>query len=134
MKHSRLLLLVVFVTAILLLSQPNTALLNNPNTGVVPKYSEFQTAGQAQPKILEGYGKLPLIFEANKGQTDSRVKFLSRTGGYTLFLTGDEAVFALRGSNPKHAASSEGEEKYAAPSKERTTGAVLRMKLRNANR
>ena len=36
-------------------------------------------------------------FEANHGQTDARVKFLSRTGGYTLFLTGDEAVLALSG-------------------------------------
>jgi beta-propeller repeat-containing protein len=59
---------------------------------------------------------------------------LSRTGGYTLFLTGDEAVFALRWSNATHASSSDRDGKYAAsPSNERTTGAVLRMKLRNAN-
>jgi len=30
------------------------------------------------------------------GQTDSRVKFLSRGPGYTLFLTPTEAVLALR--------------------------------------
>jgi hypothetical protein len=53
MKHSRLLLLVLFVTAILLLSQPNIALLSNPNTGVVPQNSQSQTAGQAQPKFLK---------------------------------------------------------------------------------
>ena len=39
---------------------------------------------------------LPLSFEPNQGQTDSRVKFLSRGSGYTLFLTGDEAVLSLR--------------------------------------
>jgi Beta-propeller repeat/Abnormal spindle-like microcephaly-assoc'd, ASPM-SPD-2-Hydin len=44
------------------------------------------------------YARLPLTFEANQGQADSRVKFLSRGEGYTLFLTGDEAVLALKGS------------------------------------
>jgi len=47
------------------------------------------------PKLVKGYGKLPLSFEANQGQTDGRVKFLSRGRGYALFLTGDEAVFTL---------------------------------------
>ena len=30
---------------------------------------------------------VPLSFEANQGQTDSQVKFLSRGDGYSLFLT-----------------------------------------------
>ncbi len=46
--------------------------------------------------MVESYGKVPLSFEANRGQTDPRVKFLSRGSGYTLFLTGDEAVLSLR--------------------------------------
>ncbi len=29
-------------------------------------------------RITEAFGKLPLRFEANKGQTDEKVKFLSR--------------------------------------------------------
>ena len=48
-----------------------------------------------KPSAVADYGKLPLAFEANVGQTDRRVKFLSRGSGYTLFLTGDEAVLAL---------------------------------------
>jgi len=40
--------------------------------------------------------KLPLLFEINRGQTDQRVKFLSRGKGYTLFLTPAEAVLSLR--------------------------------------
>jgi hypothetical protein len=52
---------------------------------------------KAQARILDSYGKLPLSFEANHGQTDSRVKFFTRAGGYSLFLTADEAVIALRG-------------------------------------
>ena len=39
---------------------------------------------------------VPLSFEANQGQTDSQVKFLSRGDGYSLFLTSNEAVFTLR--------------------------------------
>ena len=42
------------------------------------------------------YAALPLSFEANRGQTDPSVNFLSRGQGYTLFLTGHEAVLTLR--------------------------------------
>lgn len=47
-------------------------------------------------KIQAAYGKLPLSFEANQGQTDTQVKYLSRGPGYTLLLTSTEAVLALR--------------------------------------
>jgi hypothetical protein len=60
-------------------------------------------AETAEPAVraraVESYGKLPLSFEANQGQTDRQVKFLSRGGGYSLFLTSNEAVLALRKSN-----------------------------------
>jgi hypothetical protein len=48
--------------------------------------------------IKENYGKLPLAFEPNQGQSASEVKFLARGNGYTLFLTPAEAVFAMRKS------------------------------------
>jgi hypothetical protein len=47
-------------------------------------------------RLAESYGKLPLSFEVNKGQVASEVKFLSRGTGYTLFLTGNEAVLSLK--------------------------------------
>jgi len=50
----------------------------------------------AKAQVQEAYGKLPLYFEANRSQTDRRVKFLSRGRGYTLFLTQTEAVLAFR--------------------------------------
>jgi len=37
----------------------------------------------------------PLTFEPNRGQTDSRVRYLARGRGYTLFLTGAGAVLTL---------------------------------------
>src|SRR5262245_59153519 len=46
-------------------------------------------------RVVEAYGKLPLSFEANQGQTDGRVKVLSRGHGYDLFLTSTEAVLTL---------------------------------------
>ena len=52
----------------------------------------------ARARVVASYGRMPLSFEANAGQTDSRVKFLSRGAGYTLFLTGEEAVLALKKS------------------------------------
>ena len=54
-----------------------------------------------QAHVSAAYGQLPLAFEANQGQTDSQVNFLSRGNGYTLFLKPSEAVLDL------HAAASD---------------------------
>src|SRR5208337_4111677 len=54
---------------------------------------------KTQPKLVASYGKLPLGFEANQGQVRGPVKFLSHGRGYTIFLTDDEAVLALRKSS-----------------------------------
>jgi uncharacterized protein (TIGR03437 family) len=60
---------------------------------------------------------VPLNFEANQGQTDSRVKFLSHGDGYALFLTSHEAVFTLR-----------------PPAGAKAPPTVFRIELREANR
>lgn len=51
-------------------------------------------------RVIATYGRFPLSFDANQGQTDARVRFLARGGGYTIFLTEDEAVLTLRKSRP----------------------------------
>jgi hypothetical protein len=52
--------------------------------------------------VKAAMGKLPLVFEPNVGQTDSRVKFLARSSGYTAFLTGpSSATFAFRADEKK---------------------------------
>lgn len=43
----------------------------------------------------DSFGRVPLGFEANRGQTDASVKYLTRGEGYTLFLKDDEAIVAL---------------------------------------
>ena len=51
--------------------------------------------------VQSAYGHLPLSFEANHGQMDSHVQYLSRGHGHTLFLTPSEAVLALRTGEAK---------------------------------
>src|SRR5262245_34693340 len=50
----------------------------------------------SKAEVEAAYGKLPLSFEANRGQTDDQVKFLSRGHGYGLYLTATETVLKLR--------------------------------------
>jgi uncharacterized repeat protein (TIGR01451 family) len=46
-------------------------------------------------RVRAAFGRLPMSFEPNQGQSDSRVKFLARGNGYGLYLTSTEAVLAL---------------------------------------
>src|SRR6266478_4783497 len=106
MKRVYVVCVFLLLTTTFLLSQSNPVPPINPSArvappGVVSSIGVSQADPKAQARVLDSYGKLPLSFEANHGQADGQVKFLSRTGGYTLFLTGDEAVLALRGSAAK---------------------------------
>ena len=60
--------------------------------------SESAPSARGPQQIRVAYSHLPLIFEPNQGQSDPRVRFLARGGGYGLFLTADEAVLELRHS------------------------------------
>ena len=80
--------------------------------------------GDAKTRVGEGYGNLPLSFEANLGQTDPRVRFLSRGNGYALYLTADEAVLALE---------NRARESGGAGDSARRSASVLRMKFAGAN-
>ena len=131
MRSARFVCSFVILSSTMLAAQSNTvALINQPATNNASNGLPNPDP-KTQAKILESYGKLPLSFEANHGQTDARVKFLSRSSGYTLFLTGDAAVFSLRGSK------ADGEILPASPQSEPkvvpTASAVLRMKLVKAN-
>jgi hypothetical protein len=56
-----------------------------PNWVRGPRMADSRSAQQR--RVAEAYGRLPLSFEANEGQTDPQVRFLARAPGYTLFLT-----------------------------------------------
>jgi len=51
-------------------------------------------------KVNQQFGRLPLRFEENRGQTDGAVKYLSRNSHSTLFLTSSEAVLSLSQPTP----------------------------------
>src|SRR6267154_3700134 len=57
-------------------------------------------AAATDARLSESYGRLPLQFEANRGQTDKHVHFLSRGPGYSLYLTAGETVLVLAKPNP----------------------------------
>src|SRR5437660_5915054 len=82
-------------------------------------------------EVLAAYGKVPLSFEANQGQTDPQVRFLSRGSGYTLFLTPTEAVLTLTKAGAHAKRQISGEATLVEP--EKHAGTVLRMKLLGAN-
>jgi len=89
----------------------------------------------SQAGVLSGYGKLPLTFEQNQGQTDARVKFLARGSGYTVFLSDDQTT-TLRLIAPAHdpAGSLHGSARSstsAAPT--RYSDATVRLSLVGAN-
>jgi len=72
---------------------------------------------KTQQQWLDSFAHLPMSFEANQGQTDPKVEFVSRGSGYTLFLTKSETVFTLNaGSDHK-----------------RSQTATLRMQFEGAN-
>ncbi|MDX8404722.1 MAG: SBBP repeat-containing protein, partial [Mariprofundus sp.] len=109
------------------------ALIGAPQTATI---SEHEKA-----RIVESYGKQPLFFEHNQGQTDAQVKYISRGQGYALFLTPTEAVLALSKANKDASTAPEAKislgkqepVQQAAPSAEQVESRVLRMRLVQAN-
>lgn len=63
-----------------------------------PNAANSPSSAQEQKNIAASAIKMPLFFEANAGQTDPSVRFLTRSGGYTMFLTPTETVL-VEGEN-----------------------------------
>ncbi len=105
---------------------------------VQPPSTGLSSATKQQ--IVASYGRLPLSFEANRGQIDAQVKFISRGSGYSLFLTGTETVLDLSRADgsaarsradlpPRLALAEQAWPGRAAPKPKDTGPTVLRMKL-----
>ncbi|MBA3239614.1 MAG: hypothetical protein H0T60_00110 [Acidobacteria bacterium] len=92
---------------------------------------DARKAKAAEGRLLEAYGKLPLSFEANRGQASGgAVKFLSRGSGYALFLTPGEAVLRLRQDEGGEAGGDAGQ---SGESRRAGAEAVLRIVPVDAN-
>ncbi|MDX6288212.1 MAG: hypothetical protein QOH42_11, partial [Blastocatellia bacterium] len=70
--------------------------LTNPSVAAAGFARSEPQAKDRQPKLRELTANLPLSFEQNLGQWDSRAKFSARGAGYNLFLTANGAVLELR--------------------------------------
>ena len=70
----------------------------------------------------------PITFEANQGQAESTIKFLSRQNGFSLFLRSHEIVMMF--SADAHTESN----RLRVPPPEEAKGAVVRMRLVGANK
>src|SRR5437667_430244 len=85
-------------------------------------------AAAAEARVCQSYGKLPLHFEANQGQTHQAISFLTPSADSSLYLTAGEAVLVLTKPNPdaKRDLRSTPERRGTQP---RGTPVVVRMSL-----
>ncbi|MGD1062685.1 MAG: SBBP repeat-containing protein, partial [Terracidiphilus sp.] len=103
---------------------------------VGPASQPPDNAAAAKALVAQNYGRIPLSFEANQGQADKTVKFVSRGSGYSLFLTDSSAVLALTkpevsSERPGHAAGKSLKPASTRPARKTD---VMRMDLAGANR
>jgi len=99
-----------------------------------PRSAPAENVDASRGKVLSAYGKLPLDFEANQGQTDPRVKFLARGSGYTVFVTGAEATLLLEARSSDAAISNL--KKSSLPSErkaQKRLAAAVHLALASAN-
>ncbi len=115
------------------------AVVERSGGGAQPKTDASLATPSATPNdagLEEAYGRLPIAFEANRGQSDPAVKFLSRGPGHTLFLTPTQAVLNLTETLSttsddlgRSAASKAGNASAGEPGK----GSTVRMELLGGN-
>jgi Abnormal spindle-like microcephaly-assoc'd, ASPM-SPD-2-Hydin/Beta-propeller repeat len=93
------------------------------------------SATKGDVKWSEAYGKLPLSFEENQGQTAREVRYVSHGSGYELFLTPQEAVLALAPSVPQDLSPLHRMATLRASRKVRDTRQLtaIRLRLEGAN-
>jgi len=100
------LVLGVFAAIVLASSAPSAPVAPARPAAVAAAPIAAQPAPAAQPAVAKRdaksdaaalRGSLPLYFEPNVGQSNARVRFLSQSSRYSLFLTDKGAVFSLVG-------------------------------------
>lgn len=113
-----------------------TLIPGNRESKIRPADSSQQMDAVKRAELVNAYGKLPLRFESNRGQTAKPVKFISRNNGQTLFLTAAEAVLELRNTD----FGSRSEQPLAdststsiSTAERQNKSAIVRMKLIGAN-
>jgi len=117
---------------------------DSPSKPRQSRLTKSKSAEKADKNVaLKNYGKLPLHFETNEGQSDPRVRFLARGQGYQLFLEPTVATLSLRSAKPVERKAEEwmpghprldlGRHDKGKRQAEKQTFSTLRMKLVGAN-
>jgi hypothetical protein len=100
-----------FAAALAVAAVAMVALTSGARIGAgISRATNYVTAGQAIPAsagqqspqelrkaAVDKIAGLPLYFELNRGQVNPSVRYVSRSGRYSLFLTDDAATFSLIG-------------------------------------
>ena len=89
----------IIVTMLLFVAtrnQRNQVNNSRPQSLLAPSAKTAANSANRNSKWNEAYGKLPLSFQENLGQTDPQVRFISSGSGYKLFLTAQDAVLEMR--------------------------------------
>jgi hypothetical protein len=84
------------------MSMTDSTLAATHNGAAVTAQGHGHAANESvRAQVDRTYGRLPLSFEPNDGQTDAQVDFVARGQGYALFLTaGGGATFVLTRGGP----------------------------------
>lgn len=113
---------------VLSLATPGATIPADSNASTSNSPTQNQPDAATKARVLQAYAKLPLSFEANQGQTNKQVKFLTRGNGYSVFLTPTEAVLTLRQTQKSSTAT----QPVVKPTG-KTQTSVLRLQLVGSN-
>jgi hypothetical protein len=67
-------------------------------TAIVPG-SASTVSEKTKQRVTNAYGKLPLSFVPNKGQTDKSVRYYAEGAGHAFYFTRDKAVLSFTGKD-----------------------------------
>jgi hypothetical protein len=99
---------------------------------VIPAAPGQQNPEEIRREALNKIASLPLYFEKNQGQVDPSVRYLARSGRYSLFLTDDAAEFSLIGGD-MHKGPLPAGVVGRKPPETRMTESAVRVRLIGAN-
>jgi len=65
-----------------------------------PMRQGSSSSASQRSQVLSAFAQMPLSFEPNRGQVNSRVKFLSRRSNFTIYLSSDGVTLSIHAAKP----------------------------------
>jgi hypothetical protein len=103
-----------------------------PHSYSTASATPLKSPSLAAREVAASYGKLPIAFEENRGQSDSQVKFLAHGSDSMLFLTAEGAVLRLKSPAKSQAVSLDRNAEKKSSALE-SKSAVVRLTLAGSN-